>query len=959
MAQTAHRLPSATGLTDNTWTNPSNALTNTSDFTTTSTLNNKQDYYNFGIEQIPPDATIEGIEVKLKVLVNGSTGSLNNDTVDIDVDISHNNGTNYTAAKTEQFTDLSDDFGDPIEDYKAFGGVDDTWGRSWTPSEFLDGAFMARIEYAARTGTSTPSVYWIAVTVYYSRVELVDGLRKKVVLTASSNSGYIQSKSTPPVSGDNDYYFNRTPWGANLSTGNGLRVGFRNKNSSPSLGNEYQAAWESFIEFDTSDIPDTARITSAYFRMFSDTGEYLSDSFNIVLIKADHGASLTTADWLDPNDLASSDQVGYLDSLLFSSGENQLLSTNELTPYIDKAGTTRFALVTDDQINANYPFDASDTDSDFYPYFHLTNYDGSLLSRPELVIEYEEEVSSTSLPREKDYIVKFYDKDLNYIGPLGSVVSIPTIRDEINTLGGNITIELGITRDEIPEELDIGAVLAIIEIDDIFPNGITVFEGQVYEVQAPDGATQSNVKVSMESTIARADNDMLSKPYIDDSVVVGNLSSGDYEFDFSGSDNLRASPFEYTSDGKIVGIALIEQRPSLGAVSIYDSVAGKPNQEIARFEGSELYVTTDTEVYIDKAGISYDYLVQTTVGRLAEPVTIKANKLYYLVFEGGDTSTAIKVDSNSGYASTDGGTTWASSSVTPAYFTVDFGDETTTLEYTGTAPGVMLIDVLQKYKAIGGNIEFDGGSVLYTNQALDYEFKDMSYAQAIMTIIKMLPPYYYAVVDFSTRKVVIRKRSDLADIYIDYNLNIQRLDETINDSSLHNVAYVSGADDGTGANLYKKYTNEASVRKYGRYAKPINDPGIISNVTAKAMALKAITEGGDRNLSVSAELKDTPVEFGFGYAIEQIRPGMMVAPINVGVVGQQKMDHQLFDDQWFDYKLHDPNSYCLVVHSIELGRNGLRMILGAPRQELDLEDQSTTKKTVQKIVSKTNPSRPT
>lgn len=959
MAQTAHRLPTATGLTDNTWTNPSNALTNTSDFTTTSTLNNKQDYYNFGIEQIPPDATIEGIEVKLKVLVNGSTGSLNNDTVDIDVDISHNNGTNYTAAKTEQFTDLSDDFGDPIEDYKAFGGVSDTWGRTWTPAEFLNGAFMARIEYAARTGTSTPSVYWIAVTVYYSRIEIVDGLRKKVVLTASSNSGYIQSKSTPPASTNNDYYFNRTPWGANLSTGNGLRVGFRNKNSSPALGNEYQAAWESFIEFDTSDIPDAAKIKSAYFRMYSDTGEYLGESFNIVLIKADHGASLTTADWLDPNDLASSDQVAFLDSLLFSSGENQLLSKTELTPYIDKAGTTRFALVTDDQINANYPFDASNTNLDFYTYFHLTDYEGSLLNRPELVIEYEEEANFTNLPREKDYIAKLYDKDLNYISLLSNVVSIPTVRDEINTLGGNLTIELDITRDEIPEDLDIGSVISIVEVDEVFTNGITIFTGEVFEVQALDGASQNNVKVAMESIIARADNDMLSKPYVDDSVVVGNLSSGDYEFNFNSSDNLRATPFEYTSDGKIVGIALPEQRPELGAISIYDSVAGKPNQEIARFEGEDLYVTTDTEVYQNKAGISYTYLVQTTVGRLAEPVTIKANRLYYFVFEGGENQTAIKVDSNSGYASTDGGTTWVPSSVTPAYFTVDFGDETTTLEYTGVAPGVMLIDILQKYKAVGGNIEFDGGTILYTDQALDYKFKDMSYAQAILTIIKMLPPYYYAVVDFSTRKIVIRKRSDLADIYIDYNLNIERLDETINDSTIHNVAYVSGADDGTGSNLYKKYTNEASVRKYGRYAKPINDSGITSNVTAKAMALKAITEGGDRNLSLSVELTDIPIEFGFAYAIEQIRPGMMVAPINVGVVGQQKMDHQLFDDQWFDYKLHDPNSYCLVVYSVELGRNGLRMILGAPRQELDLEDGSSTKKTVQKIVSKTNPSRPT
>lgn len=86
-------------------------------------------FQTFGLS-IPPGNTIAGIEVKLDSRYSSSAGT-------ISVDLSWN-GNNYTSAKITPTLTSSDAV-------YTLGSPSDTWGRSWTASEFSNANFRVRV----------------------------------------------------------------------------------------------------------------------------------------------------------------------------------------------------------------------------------------------------------------------------------------------------------------------------------------------------------------------------------------------------------------------------------------------------------------------------------------------------------------------------------------------------------------------------------------------------------------------------------------------------------------------------------------------------------------------------------------------------------------------------------------------------------------------------------------------
>ena len=116
------------------WTNCTVAYLNASENNRASTGTN-DDYcvpstFAFGVSV---GATINGIEVQ----VEGSypTGG---STVTYAVQLSWDAGTSWTTAKSDTFTSNID-----VTD--TLGGAADTWGRTWTVSDFSDANFQLRV----------------------------------------------------------------------------------------------------------------------------------------------------------------------------------------------------------------------------------------------------------------------------------------------------------------------------------------------------------------------------------------------------------------------------------------------------------------------------------------------------------------------------------------------------------------------------------------------------------------------------------------------------------------------------------------------------------------------------------------------------------------------------------------------------------------------------------------------
>jgi len=125
----------------------------------------RHEYYNYGfnIGNIPANAIITGIEIRLDGRVDQAANNAR-----FAVDLTWNAAQNFTAARnTPNLT--------TTEGTYLLGGPLDTWGRSWTLAELADEIFAVRITSEA-TGTGAAQrdffLEWVAVRVYYATARL-------------------------------------------------------------------------------------------------------------------------------------------------------------------------------------------------------------------------------------------------------------------------------------------------------------------------------------------------------------------------------------------------------------------------------------------------------------------------------------------------------------------------------------------------------------------------------------------------------------------------------------------------------------------------------------------------------------------------------------------------------------------------------------------------------------------
>lgn len=150
-------------------TNPANAYTNDGSFATDSSSGNgsgtncagtdkdKHRFYNYDFS-IPTSATINGIEANLVAKADSTTG-----TPKICVELSWDGGTTWTTAKTtSNLTTSSATY--------VLGGASDTWGRTWSDTNFTNANFRLRIIDVASNTSRRFSLDWVGVKVYYNGI---------------------------------------------------------------------------------------------------------------------------------------------------------------------------------------------------------------------------------------------------------------------------------------------------------------------------------------------------------------------------------------------------------------------------------------------------------------------------------------------------------------------------------------------------------------------------------------------------------------------------------------------------------------------------------------------------------------------------------------------------------------------------------------------------------------------
>lgn len=131
--------------------NNSGTNTNTS---CSATTKDRHRFQNYGIS-IPSNAIIQGIELRLNSKVDSTSGSPR-----FCVELSWDGGTTWTATKSTATLATA-------ETTYILGGVVDTWGRTWSASDFSDANFRVRLTSVASSTARDFSLDWVAVQVRY------------------------------------------------------------------------------------------------------------------------------------------------------------------------------------------------------------------------------------------------------------------------------------------------------------------------------------------------------------------------------------------------------------------------------------------------------------------------------------------------------------------------------------------------------------------------------------------------------------------------------------------------------------------------------------------------------------------------------------------------------------------------------------------------------------------------
>jgi len=122
----------------------------------TNAANDRHRFRDFSLGLPGSVASVNGIQVRTDAGMNNNGGASV-----LCVELSWNGGANWTAAKTVTLLNAA-------ETTYLFGGVADTWGRTWTASELTNANFRVRLTNATNHPTKDYLLDYVEVDVRYT-----------------------------------------------------------------------------------------------------------------------------------------------------------------------------------------------------------------------------------------------------------------------------------------------------------------------------------------------------------------------------------------------------------------------------------------------------------------------------------------------------------------------------------------------------------------------------------------------------------------------------------------------------------------------------------------------------------------------------------------------------------------------------------------------------------------------
>lgn len=483
------------------------------------------------------------------------------------------------------------------------------------------------------------------------------------------------------------------------------------------------------------------------------------------------------------------------------------------------------------------------------------------------------------------HVYKVYSHKGKYLGNLPNVTSPFKLPLDINTAGTQITIDVAMSIDTAGQAVNYytdesgnpytdeagafyyasegvlpivsnglsgtdsliknGNKLIIQENSYYYPNGITVFRGEIDRWEAKVGAgADDSIKLTVYSNGQDLDH-MIARgaPFsytTDQSQTSQNetdsLLGGHTKFGYQAFGQTFTTGSSVTNVGQI-NVMLGGNSPV--TVTLWDSYKRVTNM------GS---VTLNVNV------------ANGTVVSFAFPrnIAVNSSTQYFFDVVVPDTASmniyASNTDVYSGgsmYVDTGGGGGYGAVPTKDLYFVTASGLGTTSATYTNQDPTTgMLVPIMQDYALRGGALTTTSSSVDATGFSLTYGFSVQTVFEAIKVVKSLAPSTFYYFADVATDVLYMKQSSSSPDILLVKGKHIQEMTLSATIENIKNDMLFTGGSV-SGSNLYKEYTDNASMGAYGIRLDRQSDNRVTLVATANAIGSTFIASNKDEQYATT------------------------------------------------------------------------------------------------------------
>lgn len=243
----------------------------------------------------------------------------------------------------------------------------------------------------------------------------------------------------------------------------------------------------------------------------------------------------------------------------------------------------------------------------------------------------------------------------------------------------------------------------------------------------------------------------------------------------------------------------------------------------------------------------------------------------------------------------------------------------TMIRYRGKDPGNILKDILDRFTAAGGKIDYvtsPSDSIDTTGDTQSYTFNMGTYQEAMKKVVDMCPAGWYLRVG-ADDVVYLKAKNTVADHIFVLGQHISEYEPEKRTESLVNRVFFMGGDPGTGERVYKKYTRSGSVTSYGKWDRRIVDERVKLTATMDDIANRILDTFDAPEVRVVVKILDNNNEQGKGYDIESIKVGQTCKILNSTKQSENEWDVVQWDTSAWDYDITNAAAVLLQIQRIE------------------------------------------